>query len=130
MDLGTVDLATVDLAVAGGGAFVAVFAVFVAAFVVLAIVTLRWAVRRDRVGRAEWVRRREAAEERGAGAAPAETDGGGAPPEGRAGPKGRAHTRRRGSAPGPPSATPTGDRRPRPEKGVVPGGGRDGGANG
>lgn len=40
-------------------AFYAVFGVFVAAFVVLVVVTLRWAVRRDRVGRAEWVRRQQ-----------------------------------------------------------------------
>ncbi len=50
-----------SVAVAGGTAFVAVFGVFVAAVVVLAVVTLRWAVRRDRAGRAEWVRRKAAA---------------------------------------------------------------------
>jgi hypothetical protein len=32
--------------------FVAVFSVFVAALVVLSVVTVRWALRRDRVGRA------------------------------------------------------------------------------
>lgn len=42
---------------AADAAFDAVFGVFIAAFVVLAVVTLRWAIRRDRVGRAEWVRR-------------------------------------------------------------------------
>lgn len=40
-------------------AFVSVFAAFVVAFVVLAIVTVSWAVRKDRVGRAQWVRRRQ-----------------------------------------------------------------------
>lgn len=43
-------------------AFLAVFGVFLAAFFVLAVVTLRWAVRRDRAGRAEWLRRRTQAE--------------------------------------------------------------------
>ncbi len=43
----------VDLAAAGAPvAFYAVFGVFVAAFGVLAAVTVRWAVRRDRAGRA------------------------------------------------------------------------------
>jgi hypothetical protein len=42
-----------------------VFGVFLAAFVVLAVVTVRWAVRRDRAGRAEWVRRQAAAEHGG-----------------------------------------------------------------
>ncbi len=40
--------------------FYLVFGVFLAAFVVLAVVTVRWAVRRDRAGRAEWVRRQAA----------------------------------------------------------------------
>ena len=47
------------LLVAAGAAFDAVFGVFVAAVVVLAVVTLRWAIRRDRVGRAEWMRRQQ-----------------------------------------------------------------------
>lgn len=42
-------------------AFYPVFAVFVVGFVALAVVTLRWAVRRDRAGRAEWVRRHQSA---------------------------------------------------------------------
>ncbi len=45
------------------------FGVFVAAFLVLAVITLRWAVRRDRAGRAEWVSRRDAAESSGSGRA-------------------------------------------------------------
>jgi hypothetical protein len=59
--------AVAGLIAAGGAslAFDAVFGVFVAAFVVLAAVTLRWAVRRDRAGRAEWARRRAAAEQGG-----------------------------------------------------------------
>lgn len=40
-------------------AFYPVFAVFVVAFVVLAVVSIRWALRRDRVGRAEWVERQQ-----------------------------------------------------------------------
>ncbi len=56
-------------------AFYAVFAVFVAALVVLAVVTLRWAVRRDRAGRAEWLRRRTVAEHDGAAHAGAEGNG-------------------------------------------------------
>lgn len=43
--------------VAAGAAFDAVFGVFVAALVVLAVVTMRWAVRRDRAGRASWLER-------------------------------------------------------------------------
>jgi len=59
-----VELAYASLAAAGGdGAFYAVFGVFVAAFVVLAVVTLRWAVRRDKAGRAEWAGRRSAAQD-------------------------------------------------------------------
>lgn len=47
--------------VAADRAFYAVFAVFVVAFAVLAVITVRWAVRRDRAGRAEWARRQSAA---------------------------------------------------------------------
>jgi hypothetical protein len=46
---------------AADATFYAVFGVFVAAFVVLVVVTVRWAVSRDRVGRAEWVRRQQEA---------------------------------------------------------------------
>ena len=58
-----VAVATVALLGVGGvdAAFFAVFGVFVAAFLVLAVVTLRWAVRRDRVGRTEWLRRQDPA---------------------------------------------------------------------
>jgi hypothetical protein len=38
-------------------AFYLVFGAFVVAMVVLAVVTITWAVRRDREGRAAWVRR-------------------------------------------------------------------------
>jgi hypothetical protein len=34
--------------------FIAVFSVFIAATLVLIVLTLRWAIRRDREGRAEW----------------------------------------------------------------------------
>lgn len=49
-------------------AFDAVFGVFVVAVVVLSVITLRWALRRDRAGRAQWLRRRR--EELGEGARP------------------------------------------------------------
>jgi len=39
-------------------AFGVVFGAFVIALVALIVITLRWAIRRDRVGRAEWIRRR------------------------------------------------------------------------
>jgi hypothetical protein len=42
-------------------AFGVVFGIFVAALVVLAVITLRWAVRRDRAGRREWAARHGAA---------------------------------------------------------------------
>lgn len=62
--------------VAADAAFYAVFGVFVVAFVVLAVVTTRWAVRRDRAGRAEWVRRQQAKEQAGhQGVPPARTNG-------------------------------------------------------
>ena len=44
--------------VASATAGFVLFGVFVVAFVVLAVITLRWAVRRDRAGRAQWVQRR------------------------------------------------------------------------
>ncbi|MHB8219395.1 MAG: hypothetical protein ACYDHU_03615 [Acidimicrobiales bacterium] len=40
-------------------AFDVVFGLFVVAFVVLAVITVTWAVRRDRAGRAEWSRRHQ-----------------------------------------------------------------------
>jgi hypothetical protein len=46
--------------VGADAAFYAVFGVFVVAFVVLVVITLRWAIRRDRVGRVQWTARREA----------------------------------------------------------------------
>ena len=39
-------------------AFAIVFGVFVVALVVLGVVTMAWAVRRDRLGRADWLARR------------------------------------------------------------------------
>jgi hypothetical protein len=38
--------------------FAVVFGVFIVALLVLSAITLTWAVRRDRAGRAAWVRRR------------------------------------------------------------------------
>jgi len=43
---------------AANTAFAVVFGVFVVALVVLAVITLRWAVRRDRAGRKAWLARR------------------------------------------------------------------------
>jgi hypothetical protein len=43
---------------ATSAAFVVVFAFFVAGLLALVVITLRWAVRRDRQGRAQWVERR------------------------------------------------------------------------
>lgn len=45
---------------AASAAFYAVFSVFVVAFVVLTVITLSWAVRRDRAGRQAWIERRRA----------------------------------------------------------------------
>lgn len=45
--------------------FYVVFGVFVLAFAVLVVVTTRWAVRRDRAGRAAWVERQRAREAEG-----------------------------------------------------------------
>ncbi len=41
------------------GVFTAVFSVFVLALVVLVVLTIRWAVRRDRAGRAAWLERKK-----------------------------------------------------------------------
>jgi len=35
--------------------FIAVFSVFVVAIVVLIVMTIRWAIKRDRAGRAAWM---------------------------------------------------------------------------
>jgi hypothetical protein len=40
-------------------AFFVLFGIFVVAFAVLAVITVTWAIRRDRAGRADWARRRE-----------------------------------------------------------------------
>lgn len=67
-----------------GTPFLVVFAVFLVAFLVLAVVTIRWAVRRDRVGRAEWARRH------------ADAAAAGTVPLGKAGPKTNGHQPARG----------------------------------
>lgn len=60
--------------VAAGAAFYGVFGVFVVAFFVLAFLSVRWAVRRDRVGRAAWAARRQAAQQAAPrGGAPSES---------------------------------------------------------
>jgi hypothetical protein len=48
-------------------AFVVVFGAFVVALVALIVITLRWAIRRDRQGRIEWLRRRSAGQGGGRG---------------------------------------------------------------
>jgi hypothetical protein len=70
---------------AADAAFFAVFAIFVVAFVTLSVITLRWAIRRDRSGREDWLRGRE-------GGAPAPDDQGGPAGNGRHpdGPRNRA----------------------------------------
>jgi hypothetical protein len=40
-------------------AFGVIFGIFVVALVVLIVITLTWAIRRDRIGRAAWRRRQE-----------------------------------------------------------------------
>lgn len=73
------------LLLAADAAFYAVFGVFVLAFVVLTVVTVRWAVRRDRVGRAEWVQRKQEADRpQEAGAQPEGAPGGRRPVRGQA----------------------------------------------
>jgi hypothetical protein len=44
---------------AADAAFFVVFGGFVAAFAVLTVITLRWAIRRDRQGREDWLQRRQ-----------------------------------------------------------------------
>ncbi|MGH9093496.1 MAG: hypothetical protein ACRDZR_19250, partial [Acidimicrobiales bacterium] len=53
-------------------AFFVVFGAFAAALVVLSVITMRWAVRRDRAGRAAWLARRGRA---GPGDAPPSANG-------------------------------------------------------
>jgi len=69
-------------------AFFAVFGVFVVAFVILVAITLRWAVRRDRAGKAAWRERRAEA------AAASQSGGGGGKPPGSR--RGAADARRGG----------------------------------
>jgi len=49
----------VAVLIASNVAFAIVFGLFVAAMVVLAVVVLLWAIRRDRAGRADWLRGRQ-----------------------------------------------------------------------
>ncbi len=51
------------MTVASSVAFDAVFALFVAAMLVLVVVVLTWAIRKDRAGRAAWEARHRAAAE-------------------------------------------------------------------
>lgn len=57
-------------------AFYVVFGAFVVAFVVLSVITVTWALRRDRAGRDQWVRRQQQREaEAGADVPPPVTNG-------------------------------------------------------
>jgi hypothetical protein len=67
----SIELAASDVA------FGVVFGAFVVAFVVLTVITLRWAVRRDRLGRAEWLRRRAPDSDRPSGTEPPTAPGDG-----------------------------------------------------
>lgn len=89
--------------VAAGVAFYGVFGVFLVAFAVLSFVSVRWAIRRDRVGRAEWAARRQAQGRPGAAA-------GGGPRRG-AGRRGPARPQA-ASRVGPPQSNGHGPRRP------------------
>jgi hypothetical protein len=48
---------------ASNTAFFALFGVFVVAIVVLTFITLRWAIRRDKAGRAAWRERQTAGDQ-------------------------------------------------------------------
>jgi hypothetical protein len=49
----------VAVLIASNVAFAIVFGIFVLAMLVLAVVVMLWAIRRDRAGRANWLRRRQ-----------------------------------------------------------------------
>jgi len=49
----------VAVLIASNVAFAIVFSIFIVAMVVLAVVVLLWAIRRDRAGRADWLARRQ-----------------------------------------------------------------------
>jgi len=105
---------TASLIGAPGIAFGAVFGLFIAAFLVLVVVTMRWAVRRDRQGRSAWLER-----QRGAGAtetpgpATTGTTNGSAPRRGRRRVGGPVPTTGPGGAPGAaPRKEPEGGPRP------------------
>ncbi len=87
--LGAVSLAPVPAAhvvVGADAAFDVVFGLFVLALVVLSVITLRWALQRDRAGRAQWLRRRE---ELGGGARGPTPTGNGPKPHGAGEPEDR-----------------------------------------
>ncbi len=56
-------------------AFFTVFGLFVTAFLVLSVITVRWAIRRDRSGRDEWLERRQVVPPTGNGLGSAESRG-------------------------------------------------------
>ena len=64
-------------------AFFVVFGAFIVAFAVLSVITVTWALRRDRAGRAEWLRRQgERRTAPGRGSPPPKTNGWRPPAEG------------------------------------------------
>ena len=56
-------------------AFFTVFGLFVVAFVVLSVITVRWAIRRDRSGHDEWLEGRQVVPPTGNGLGSAESRG-------------------------------------------------------
>jgi hypothetical protein len=76
MPLASSTLSSASALAGADAAFIVVFGAFVLAFVVLAFITLRWAVRRDRTGRDQWLRRQaEQGAAGGTGSAVPSTDG-------------------------------------------------------
>jgi hypothetical protein len=68
-------------------AFFVVFSIFVVAFTVMGVITLTWALRRDRAGRSEWLERQVDESASGAGDVPTPRTNGRQPPAGRGGPE-------------------------------------------
>lgn len=73
--------------VGADASFDVVFGLFVVAVVVLSAITLRWALRRDRAGRAQWLRRRSEELRGGARGSAPDTNGRKPPGAGVGGPE-------------------------------------------
>jgi hypothetical protein len=75
-----------DVPVIGAdAAFYVVFGAFVVAFAVLSVITVRWALQRDRTGRAQWVRRQQERQGHVEAEVPPPTTNGQKPPDRTAG---------------------------------------------